>query len=178
MAIAHDSVTRFPTSGTETTSGTRTWTHTPTGTPCGVAVFLLGSATTSALASAVSYGSATLTLQQSATVTTGGGAEANQRLEVWASVTNIPAGAQTVTVSGAVSTIHGFTSVAVTSDTGVASINTSGATDLTTSSQPRQSLTTTKDTMAYAACTTDANAPQTGMLSGCTLLATGFDWGS
>jgi len=178
MAVGHDYGVRFPNAATgETTSGTRTWTHTASGNAVGVAVFAFTNNTTAPITTTVSYGNVALVLLRSATVTTGGGAEANQRVELWSTTAVIPTGVQTVTAGSVIGTSHGFMSVTVLAGPGeTAVIDTSGTTGITTSTNPRQSLTTLRPSMAYAATVSDSNSALTA-ISGCTDLFN-YDWGS
>lgn len=91
MAVAHDTQTRFP--ATENTadsiSGDRTFSHTPTGTPAGVAVVIVGGEIVS-LVTGVTYGGTAMTLKCDVTNTVEGG-----RVVIYTLTdTTIPSGAQ------------------------------------------------------------------------------------
>lgn len=167
MAIAHDASTRWPaTENTaDTTSGDRTVTHTPSGTPAGVAVVIC-SAATSAPVTGVLYGSLALQLAQTATDTSEAG-----RVDVYTSPdgTAIPTGAQTVTLRGCTTTAKFATINTVTSGTNFSAVNIGGVVNTTTAANPSVSLTTSATTMTYGGVHTGAAAPAVSALTGCTL---------
>jgi hypothetical protein len=169
VAVAHDANTRWPTAnGTtgvnsvDTTTGDRTFTHTPTGAPKGVVVCVLSTGTTQTF-TGVLYAGLAMALATSATDTSEAG-----RVDIY-TLTNtaaIPTGAQTVTVQGCTATGKWATCSTVTAATNGTAVNQSGATNTTTAATPTQSLTTTLETMAYAAMHTGAAAPATAMTTG------------
>src|SRR5512139_3096915 len=103
MAVAHDANTRWPTTdGTtgvnsvDTTAGTRTFTHTPVGTPKGVVVVVLADAAAQPVTE-VWYGGFRMDLEISQSESTEAGS-------VWVYALTevaVPTGAQTVTLYGA-----------------------------------------------------------------------------
>src|SRR5678816_3678163 len=114
MSVAHDANTRFPATlgAVDATSGSRTFTHTPSGTPKGVVV-VIWAQTTSAPATGVNYGSQAMTLRADGVDTSEAG-----RVQVWMlSDVAITAGAQTVELvgtPGANKVAYCFTVTAVT----------------------------------------------------------------
>jgi hypothetical protein len=169
VAVAHDADTRFPTTnGTtgvnsvDTTTGDRTFTHTPSGTPKGVVV-AIGVTGTSAPVTGVLYGSLPLRLVTSAADTSEAG---SVWLYVLADSAAIPTGAQTVTLQGCIATGKWCTCSTVTAATNATTVNAFGKTDTTTAANPTQSLTTTRAAMGYAAVHSGAAAPATAMTTG------------
>jgi hypothetical protein len=173
VAVAHDANTRWPTtdglSGTnsvDTTTGDRTFTHTPSGTPKGVVVCVLAAAT-SAPFTGVLYGGIAMKLKTSATDTSEAGG-------VWiytlTDTPGVPAGAQTVTIQGATATGKWATCSTVTAATNATTIGTQfGATNTTTAANPTQAITTTASSLAYSAMHTGNLAPATAVNAGSTL---------
>lgn len=90
MAIAHDASSAVAAGTT-----TRSWTHTPSGTPKGVLVFVVTIGNISNKISSVTYGSRTLTFVDGALDST----TEPGRVDVYFAGTDIPTGAQTVTVN-------------------------------------------------------------------------------
>jgi hypothetical protein len=169
VAVAHDANTRWPTtngvSGTnsvDTTTGDRTFTHTPTGTPKGVVVCILSTGTTATF-TGVLYGGVAMTAKTSATDTSEAG-----RVDIYTLTdsASIPTGAQTVTVQGCTATGKWATCSTVTAATNGTTVNQSGATNTTTAANPTQSLTTSAAAMGYAAMHSGAAAPATAMTTG------------
>lgn len=165
MAIAHDTSTRFPaTENTaDTTTGDRSFTHTPTGTPAGVAVVVCCTGTTSSV-TGVTYGGTSLTLTTSATDTSEPG-----RVEVWTLAdAAVPTGAQTVVLQGCTASPKYATCSTATSATNYSTVNNSNAVNTTTSTNPQVTVTTTATTMTYGGLHTGNLAPLTVPAAGCT----------
>jgi hypothetical protein len=172
VAVAHDADTRFPTTnGTtgvnsvDTTTGDRTFSHTPSGTPKGVVV-AIGVTGTSAPVTGVLYGSLPLRLVTSAQDTSEAG---SVWLYVLADSAAIPTGAQTVTLQGCIATGKWCTCSTVTAATNATTVHQFGKTDTTTAANPTQSLTTNVSSLAYSAMHSGAAAPATAVNSGSTL---------
>lgn len=146
MAVAHDAATRFPASaGTvESTGGSRTFTHTPTGTPKGVIVVVWIQAT-SAPVTGVNYGGVALTLRADASDTSEAG-----RVQVWTLTdVDIPAGAQTVELVGTGASNHVAYCFTVTSATAHTTYVGSGTTNTTIATNPTCTVVTTAESLIY-----------------------------
>src|SRR5688572_14684782 len=145
MAVAHDTETRFATGAAaqDITAGDRTFTHTPVGTPKGVALQLVSHGSTSAVVTGVLYGGVAMALSASATNTS-----ENGRVEVYTLVSGIPTGPQTVTLQGCTTTGKFCTCSTVTA-TGDTEVDATGAVNTTTSTDPQVSVVTSKETLTY-----------------------------
>lgn len=165
MAIAHDANTRFPSGAAtdDTTTGDRTFTHTPTGTPKGAVVAICCTGTSQPV-TGVLYGGTAMTLSTSATDTTEAGS-------VWIyTLTNLSglSGAQTITLQGCIAAAKWCTCSTVTAATATTRVNTSNAVNTTTAANPSVSLTTTRNTNSYGAMHSGAGSVGTAG-TGCTL---------
>ena len=167
MAIAHDTATRFPTTnGTtgvnsvDTTTGTRTFTHSGSASATAAVVMLLATGN-SAVVSGVLYGGVNMTLTTSATDTSEAGM-------VWIYTLTgnpIPQGSQTVSLLGCTATGKWATCCTMTGT--YPQVATSNATNTTTSANPTIALTTTAaSSMGYAAAHDGNAAPATAMTTG------------
>ena len=163
MAVAHDTQTRFPATEntSDTTTGDRTFTHTPVGTPAGVVVAVCG-AGTSAVVTGVLYGGTAMTSQAFATDTVEAG-----RVEIFTLAGQaIATGAQTVTLQGCTASAKFATCSTVTSATNQTTVDVSGLKNTTSSTNPFISLTLTQSAMMYGAMhwggTTWPTTPLTG----------------
>lgn len=158
MALAHDASTRWPTTAgtTDTTSGDRTFTHTPSGTPAGVAVVVVGTYSGTNLCSGVLYGGVAMTLTTSAVDTV---ETEDTQVLVFTLVTTISGGAQTVTIQSATTGAKFATCSTLTSGLGATVINTSNKVDTTGGGSPLVNLTTTQTTLSYGGCGSGENAP-------------------
>lgn len=164
MTLAHDANTRWPAAGTDVTTGDRTFTHTPSGTPAGV-VFVLCSDGLVAACTGVLYGGVAMQLK-----TTGINSNEDGLVEVYAfpDRTVPPSGAQTVTVQGATGALKFGTLSTVTATSGVTEANTSNHKDESVGTNPSINFTTTKTTITYGGYEHgDANV-LTVPISGCT----------
>lgn len=92
MAIAFDAATE---SIRTATTDPYTFTHTPVGTPRGIALAITHGETVSGQISSVTYGGQSMTLQATKTLSFGGEAG---RTQWWYLGTGIPTGAQTVSI--------------------------------------------------------------------------------
>jgi len=157
LAIAHDAVTRFPTGTTsDTTTGDRTFTHTPTGTPKGVVVIVCGTGNAS-LVTGVLYGNIAMTLIQTADDTTEAG-----RVQIYTlTETVVPTGAQTVTLVGCIAAAKYATCCTVTTATTGSKVNASNAVNTTVSTTPLVNVTTTAATCGYSGFHHGLAAPTT-----------------
>ena len=162
MAIAHDAQTRFPTtdgpSGTnsvDTTTGDRTFTHNPVGTPAGVVV-VINSDATAAPVTGVLYAGVAMTLVQTAQDTTEAGSVRIYTLTDQEIPTDDPA---TVTLQGCTSAGKWVTCSTVTSATGLTTVNGSNKKDTTTATNPTLSVVTTATTLLYGALHGGAASP-------------------
>jgi len=157
MAVAHDAQTRFPvtnTTGFDTTTGDRTFTHTPVGTPKGVIV-VVQSAATAQPCTGVLYGGVAMTLRTSATDTSEAGS-----VWVWTLTdTTIPTGAQTVTLQGCTADSKFATCSTVTAATTITRYHASAKVDTTTSANPTVNIVTTLSSMIYGGVHGGAAAP-------------------
>lgn len=167
MAIAHDAATRFPTTdGTaDSTSGDRSFTHTPSGTPSGVVVLVGGGGSSSAVVTGVTYGGSAMTQVCSASDTDEAG---------WTAIyflgSAVPSGAQTVVLQGS-SAFHWAWCCTLTSATGSCAVDTFATVNTTTSTNYVTSLTTAASTMSYAIVHSGINAPgSASAATGCTNL--------
>src|SRR5215204_2283784 len=154
---AHDADTRFPTTDTtgfDTTTGDRPFTHTPVGVPAGVVV-VIGTTLTTNPVTGVLYAGSSMTLAQSAVDTTEVGS-------IWIYTltdAGIPGGAQTVTLQGCVATQKFATCSTVTAASTVTALNGVGATNTTTSTNPTTNVVTTATAMLYGGVHGGAAAP-------------------
>ena len=145
MAIAHDANTRFPATEntTDTTTGNRSFTHTPTGTPKGVVVVVMCTGNISVL-TGVSYGGVQLVL----TLTKDDLSEA-ERIQIFTLTDSIvPTGAQTVVLQGCTATVKYCTVSTVTAATNATHVNSSNSANAI-STNPQVTVTTTATTMTY-----------------------------
>lgn len=170
--VAHDAQTRFPTtdgpSGTEsvdTTTGDRAFNHTPSGTPAGVEVTLVSSASDFAH-TGVTYGGIAMTQSVSAADTS----EASLVYVYTLTGVAIPTGTQSVVIQGCNTRARWATCSTVTGGTGRTQVMDTTAVNTTTSADPQVSMTlTTGGGLSYGAIGYGGAAPPTTMLSGCTL---------
>lgn len=157
MTIAHDAQTRFPTtdtSGFDTTTGDRTFTHTPSGTPKGVVVVVHAAATAQPV-TGVDYGGLAMVLSQSAV-------DATETGSIWIytlTEVEVPTGAQTVTLQGCTADSKFATCATQTADTTGTKVNATNAVDTTTSTNPTVTVNTTATTLLYGAVHGGAAAP-------------------
>jgi hypothetical protein len=181
MAIAHDADTRWPTtdgpSGTnssDTTTGDRTFTHTPVGTPAGVVVVVLCTGTT-AVVSGVMYAGVTMTLRQTATDTSEAG-----RVDVYTLTdTFIPTDSPaTVTMVNCTSTQKWATCSTVTSATNFSSYNAGNLKNTTTATNPTLSVTTTDTTILYGGLHGGAASPGSYVSGASHTSQHNNDWGT
>ncbi len=157
MAIAHDAQTRFPTTdttGLDTTTGDRTFTHTPVGTPAGVVVVICCEGT-SAPVTGVLYDGVSMTQKTAANDT----AEAGS---VWIyTLTDvvIGSGAKTVTLQGCTAVNKFATCSTVTSDSGQSQVVGSQGKNTTTAANPTLNVVTTLTALLYGGLNGGASAP-------------------
>ena len=147
MTVAHDANTRFPTTGDtyDTTTGSRTFNHTPTGTPKGVVCVVMNQTVTTAVVSGVLYGDVNMTLSAVATDTSEVG-----RIEVYTLTDSaIPTGVQVVTLLECTATSKWCAVSTVTAATLRTTVNASNAVNTTTAANPTMTITTTASTLAY-----------------------------
>lgn len=166
MAISHGTATRFPATEntSDTTTGDRTFTHTPAGTPTGVVVVLCHQTTTPAV-TGVKYGNVQMKLIVEATDTSEAG-----RVAIYAFTNGIvPTGAQTVTLQGCTSSAKFVTCTNVTTATNSTTIDVSGVVNTTTAADPKIVLTTSVTSIIYMGLHTGAAAPSASPLTGCAL---------
>lgn len=148
MAVAHDASTRFPAGAgtTDTTTGDRTFTHTPSGTPKGVVVAICVTGTTAPV-TGVLYGGVAMTQRASPTDTAEPG-----RVELWTLTdTAIATGAQTVTLQGCIAAPKFATCSTVTAATSQTTFDAVGTKSTTTATNPTVNITTSLDAMIYGA---------------------------
>jgi len=165
MSIAHDANTRFPTTENteDVTTGDRTFTHTPVGIPAAIVVAICGKSTTLSV-TGILYGGVAMTSIVSATDTSEAG-----RCDIYALVeSDIPTGAQTVTLQGCTATSKFCTCNSVTASRN-AKVNVSGAVNTTTSADPQVSLVTTEESVCYGALHTGNTSPSAVPLTGVAL---------
>lgn len=168
MALAHDADTRWPSSGGDTTTGDRTFTHTPAGTPGGVVVLVAGTETAGApLCTGVLYGGVAMTFVDSASDTV---ETPDSRGEIYVLTSGIPTGAQTVTIQGATADDKFATCATLTSGLGATNINTSGSIDTTGGGTPTINLVTSVTTLIYGVACSGENSPTLTAQTGCTLM--------
>lgn len=123
MAIAYDIETRWPsTATTDTTTGTRTFTHAGSANAKGAVVLVMCTGV-SAVVTGVLYGGVAMTL-----VTSGWDTVEAGRIDVYALTSGVPGGSQTVTLQGATATAKWATCATVTAaaNTAVGSFTESG----------------------------------------------------
>lgn len=171
MAVAYDAATRWPTTQNtaDATTGTRTFTHTPVGTPAGIVVIIV-STEIAASQTGVSYGGTAMTLDWEATNSNEGG-----RCEVWVMDSRhgaIPTGAQTVQISGATTAAKFAVCFSVTSATGLTEVHASGGVDPeTVGANPQTSLTYTASAIMFAGMHWGGTSWPTAPLAGQTEVA-------
>lgn len=170
MAIAHDVTTRWPATditGVDATAGTRTFTHTPIGTPKGVAVVIWHQVTT-APCTGVSYGGVPMTLQTFGTDTS-----ESMRIEVWVLLSGIPTGPQTVQLDGCSASNKAAACSTVTAATAFTAVAGFAKKDTTTSSNPTLTVVTTDTSLLFGGLATGhSDATQAAPGSGYTTTAT------
>lgn len=99
MSIGYDASSESNTgSSTDKNSTGFSWTHTPVGTPRGVAVFVMNTTATTATTTGVTYGSTSLIAVSNRATTPAGSLEPGAVTGFFLG-NNVPTGAQTVTVS-------------------------------------------------------------------------------
>lgn len=150
MAIAHDAV-----SNVAAGAGNLSWTHTPVGTPRGVVVQIVQYQTTATTdqVSGVTYGGVAMSETTDSPLVHTGTLDFGV-VHTFFLGASIPTGAQTVsvTVSGADSKRAIVATMTAAADTEVADTTPIGA----TGANPTLTLTTTAETMCYAAMLTGA----------------------
>lgn len=168
MAILHDTSTRFPaTAGAvDITSGDRTFTHTPIGTPKGVVVVGCVDSGSTEPFTGVLYGGTAMVKSSVAHDTS----EAGTTVVYTLTDQTIPTGAQTVTLQSCTGNNKFVTCSTVTATAATTTVNTSGNLDTTIAADPQITLTTTASTISYGGVNTGAAAPVTTVLTGCTHL--------
>ena len=161
MAVAHDAQTRFPstdgpsgTNSVDTTTGSRTFTHTPVGTPKGVVVVIVSDVTGTAPVTGVLYGGVAMSLQETAIDTSEAG-----RVDIYTLASGVPSGAQTVTLQGASTAQKWVTCSTVTASSSTVLVNAHGHVDTTIATNPAVTLTTTLTALLYGAVAGGAAAP-------------------
>ncbi len=147
MAIAHDAQTRFPATditGTDTTTGDRTFTHTPVGNPAGVIV-VVNCVGTTVPCSGVLYGGVPMTPESAASDTSEAGS-----VWIWR-LTDVPiaSGPQTVTLQGCIAAAKFATCSTVTSATDLSEIVGAQGKSTTTGTNPTVSVVTSKESLLY-----------------------------
>jgi hypothetical protein len=158
VAIAHDALTRFPTTettGLDTTTGDRSFTHDPVGTPKGVVV-VVHSAATAAPVTGVTYAGVAMTLSSSATDTVETGSIWVYTLTQVAIPTDDPA---TVVLQGCTADSKFASCATVTAGTTGTKVNATASQNTTTSTNPSVNIVTTQTTMIYGAVHGGAAAP-------------------
>lgn len=161
MAIAHDAETRFPatdgasSNSVDTTTGDRTFSHNPVGTPAGVVVVICSDATTAPV-TGVLYAGTAMTLVQTAVDTSEAGRVDIYVLANQAIPTNDPA---TVTLQGCTSANKWVTCSTVTSATGQTENVGSNFKDTTTATNPTLTVVTSKACLVYGALHGGAASP-------------------
>lgn len=170
MAIAHGATTRFPTTGDgDTTTGTRTFTHTPAATPAGVAITILHNSAADPV-TGVQYGGVGLTLTQDV-IDTGTAADQG-RTQVWTLTDQtIPSGTQTVTLLGCSGTAKLVVCATATSATDLTTVNNSNGVFVSAGTNPTVSVTTSADTMLYGGWHSGAGTNGSTAASGTTEIA-------
>jgi hypothetical protein len=157
MAVAHDVSTRFPAGAdtvVDTTTGDRTFTHTPSGTPKGVIVALMVGANVQGV-TGVLYGGRQMRLAATAIDTDEAG-----RVTMWVLADQVvPTGAQTVTLQGCTADSKVAGCSTVTAATTGTTVNSTQVVNTTTSSNPVATVTTTAETMMFGAVHGGAAAP-------------------
>jgi hypothetical protein len=157
MSVAHDVSTRFPAGAdtvVDTTTGDRTFTHTPVGTPKGVIVALMVGANVQGV-TGVLYGGVSMALSATASDTDEAG-----RVTMWTlTEQTVPTGAQTVTLQGCTADAKVAGCSTVTALTTGTKVNTTQVVNTTTSANPVATLTTTAETMMFGAVHGGAAAP-------------------
>lgn len=182
MAIAHDTTTRFPASGTATvtdvTSGDRTYSHAGSASAKGVVVIVLVASGTVDGVTGVTYGGVDLVKRQTASDTTEAG-----RVTIWTlpDDTACPTGTQDTVLQGADTTAKvAYTSTMTASVTDATKYHAGNAVNTTTSTNPTVNVTTTQTTLLYGAVHGGAAAP-TSYAAGTNYTlndTTGADWGA
>lgn len=157
MAIAFDALTRFPVTEntSDITAGDRTFTHTPSGTPKGAVCVLMHTSTTNVdtCLNGILYGGIPMGLAVRAIDTTELGAV------VIYTLTDVPSGAQTITLQGC-NTAAKFVSMnTVTAATSGVEIHATNFTDTTVTANPSLSMTITKECMSFAGMHSGDAAP-------------------
>lgn len=110
MAVAHSSASESHTGTAGSTAASFSWTHTQTGTPKGVVVFVTTFGSSTDLLTSVIYGSSTLTrLSGGAAFDTTG---ESGRTDVFFLGEGLPSGNQTITVNRTVTGVEGYASAA------------------------------------------------------------------
>lgn len=169
MALALDVATRFPAANdgsVDGTSGDRTFTHTPVGTPAGVVVTVGGLTATATEVSGVLYGGVSMSLEVSAIDNSEAG-----NVMIFFLGTGIPTGAQTVTLQNcAASSEHWAVCYTVTAATTDTAVDDTSKLDSQSGANPAVLMTTTDTTMSFAMIHSGLISP-TSMtaLTGCTV---------
>lgn len=163
MTLAHDADTRWPAAGGDSTAGDRTFTHTPAGTPAGVAVVLVSNLLVAA-ATGILYGT-----EQMALVATGINTNEDGLVEVY-TLTDVavPAGAQTVTIQGATTASKMATCSTVTATGGRTTVNVAAHKDNSVGTNPSITLNTSKTTISYGGYEHGDANPLATPAAGCT----------
>jgi hypothetical protein len=160
VALAHDTSTRFPVSGTatvlDTTTGDRTISHAGSASAKGVVVVLAIASSSADGVTGITYGGVALSQRQVASDTT----EAN-RVTVWTlpDDTACPTGTQDVVFQGCVATGKVGWVHTVTAATTGTKYNAGNKVDTTVSTNPTVNVVTTATTLLYGAVGGGAAAP-------------------
>lgn len=164
MTVAHDAQTRWPaTDGTSTATGDQTFTHTPSGTPAGVALVVFnGGANANPLTGAL-YGGTAMALSTSQGEATEAG-----WVGIYTLTEDVPSGAQTVTLQGASAAAKWAMCSTVTAATAATTVNDTTVASSASGANPQVTMTTTIGTLSYGGVHSGAAAPVTTVLTGCT----------
>ncbi len=156
MAIAHDQKTRFPTTAgaTDVTTGDRTFTHTPIGTPKGVVITLCCTGT-AAPVTGILYGGIAMTRTAAVTDITEAG-----RVEIYTLTRAvIPTGVQTVTLQNCIAATKYCSCSTVTAATDGTLVDAFAIVDTVVSANPIVNVVTTQATCGYSGFHSGAAAP-------------------
>lgn len=146
MTVEFDTDTRFPATEatSDTTTGDRSFTHTPTGTPAGVVVVICAN-TNANTVTGVTYGGVAMTLSINVLDATEAGS-----VYIYTLGTGVPSGAQTVVLQGCTATAKFCTCSTVTAATSNTVVHDSSTASSAAGVNPTLPMTITLPCMSFA----------------------------
>lgn len=167
MTIAHDTHTRFPSTGDgSTATGNQTFSHAGSASTAGVAVVILSNAAADPV-TGVTYANAAMTLTREVVDTGTGGDQGN--VQIWTLTgQDITGGTQDVVLQGCTSIAKLAVCFTVTSATGQTEVNADNGVFVSAGTNPTVSVTTTKDAMLYGGWHSGASSNTSTVVSGTT----------